>query len=547
MKGSIRKYKFVVPLMLMVSMIASGCAAATATLAPISTAVPPVNTSVPVPTNTVVPPTETSVPVPTATVVQTADELVIAIPEDVSNYAPFKGQGDMHTPAIFKMMYDNLIERDVNNKLVPGLATSWNWLDDKTLELKLRSGVKFHNGQDFTAQDVLYSIDLLRSIPEGAAFQSIDSVEVVDPLDVKIHTNKVDSQLVFNMTQFLSILPGDTIKKIGEDAFALHPVGTGPYMFSEHQRDQYIKMTANPDYFEGSFKGKPIVKNLTFRFIPELATRLAELQAGTVDIAVGVTFDKVDNINGTEGLHVVTGDGTAYFMLPFAFKKDVNAPFNDIKVRQALAYGTDVKSIMDALAGGYGTLLAGPFTSITTGYDPSLTPWPYDKAKALELLASAGYPNGFTLTIDVASSVPTDIVMAVAGQWKDIGVTLNIVPMEVGKFNELWLSHKNDDMIAVGINSETEPASFVYVWTCGGAISYYCNSDFEAAYNKGVATLDDTQRAAAFKQAYQILHDDVPAIYLWASDVFWGASNKVTAFAFTPDGALIPSLIDKIK
>ncbi|MDD1707525.1 MAG: ABC transporter substrate-binding protein, partial [Methanoregulaceae archaeon] len=364
MKGSISKYKFLIPLMLIFSIIASGCGTAT-TLPPANTQAPPVNTQAPpaktpvtVPTNTTVPPTATSVPAPTATVVQTADELVIAIPEDVSNYEPFKGQGDMHTPAIFKMMYDNLIERSVDNKLVPGLATSWSWLDDNILELKLRSGVKFHNGQDFTADDVVYSIDLLRSIPEGAAFQSIESVEIVDPLTIKVHTNKVDSQLVFNMTQFLSILPAKTIQDEGVEAFAQHPIGTGPYMFAEHERDQFIKMTANPDYFDGSYKGKPIVKNLTFRFIPELATRLAELQAGTVDIAVGVTNDKVDGINATDGLHVQTGEGTAYFMMPFAFKKDVEAPYNDIQVRQALAYATDVKSIMDALAGGYGTLLA---------------------------------------------------------------------------------------------------------------------------------------------------------------------------------------------
>jgi peptide/nickel transport system substrate-binding protein len=534
MKGSSSILKILMPGIVILSMIASGCTPATATPAPVVTPVPPTVTPEPVAS-------------PTPTEIPTADELIIAIPEDISNYEPFKGQGDMHTPVIFKMLYDNLIQLDTHGKLVPGLATSWSWVDDRTLELDLRSGVTFHNGQEFTAADVLYSMDLLRSIPQGAAFASIESVEVVDPLTVKVHTNKVDSQLVYNMTQFLSILPAETINSIGVEAYALHPIGTGPYMFVEHERDQFIKLTANPNYFDGSFKGLPIVKDLTIRFIPELATRLAELQAGTVDIAVGVTNDKVDQINSTEGLHVETGQGTAYYMLPFAFKTDVDAPYNDIHVREALAYATDVQSIMDALAGGYGTLIAGPFTSITTGYDPSFTPWPYDKAKAIELLAAAGYADGFSLTIDVASSVPTDIVMAIAGQWAEVGVTLNVVPMEVGHFNELWMGHANDDMIAVGINAETEPGSFVYIWTCGGVISYYCNTAFETPYNQGIALLDDTLRAAAFKQAFQVLRDDVPAIYLWASDVHWGVSNKVTTFAFTPDGSLIPSLIDKVK
>lgn len=547
MKRPSSKIKYLIPVMLILSIILSSCAAATATTAPADTQVPPTETSAPAPADTQVPPTETSVPVPTATVPVTADELIIAIPEDISSYDPYFSQGDMHTPAILKMMFDNLIERDPQGKLVPGLAESWSWIEDKTLELKLRSGVKFHNGQDFTAQDVVFSIERILTTPGGSAYQTIDTVEVVDPLTVRIHMKQVDSQLIHNLTTFLSIIPKDTIDEMGVDAYAQAPVGTGPYMFVQHERDQFVKLTANPDYYEGSFKGIPIVKNLTFRFIPELATRLAELQAGTIDIAVGVTNDKVAGINATDGLRIETAEGNAYFMLPFAFKADVEAPFNDIKVRQALAYGTDVQAILVSLGGGFGTLLAGPFTSITTGYDPSLQPWPYDKAKALELLADAGYADGFEMTIDVASSVPTDIVMAVAGQWADIGVTLNINPLEVGKFNELWLSKTNHDMLAVGINAEVEPGSYVFVWTCAGMISYYCNDAFETAYNNGIASLDDAERAVAFREAFQVLHDDVPAIYLWASSVHWGVSDKVIKFVSETDGSLIPSLMDKVK
>lgn len=530
MKGSISKIKFLLPVMLILSVIASGCAPATAT-----------------PVTTQVPPTVAPVSSPTPTVVPTADELIIAIPEDVASYDPYFSQGDMHTPAIFRMMFDNLIERDPEGKLVPGLATTWNWVDDKTLELTLRSGVKFHNGQDFSSEDVVFSIERILTTPGGSAYQTIESVEPVDSLTVRIHMNQADSQLINKLTTFLAILPKATFDQMGVDAYAQAPVGTGPYIFAQHERDQFVKLTANPNYFDGSYKGRAIVPNLTFRFIPELATRLAELQAGTIDIATGVTNDKVAGIESTDGLHVVTAEGTAYYMLPFAFKAGGQAPYDNIQVRQALAYGTDVQSILDSLAGGYGTLLAGPFTSITTGYDASIEPWPYDRAKALELLATAGYPNGFTLTIDVASSVPTDVVMAVAGQWQEIGVTLNINPLEVGKFNEAWMGKQNNDMIAVGINAEVEPGSWAYIWTCAGVISYYCNNDFESAYNQGISLLDDTQRAAAFRQAIQVMYDDVPAIFLWASSVHWGVSDKVVTFANSFDGSLLPSLMNKVK
>jgi peptide/nickel transport system substrate-binding protein len=534
MKDLYPKVKLLIPLLVILSMVVSGCAAATPTAAPIQTQPPATEAATAEPTAEPTPP-------------PTADELIIAIPEDVSNYDPYYSQGDMHTPAIFKMLYDNLIERDSTGKLVPGLATSWNWTDDKTLELNLREGVKFHNGEAFDSSDVVYSVNRILGVPGGAAYQSIESIEAVGANKVIIHMKQVDSQLIHNLTTFLSILPKDTFEQEGAEAYADHPIGTGPYMWAEHQRDQYLKMTAYPDYFDGSYKGKAIVPNLTFRFIPELATRLAELQAGTIDIAVGVENDKVAEVEEGEGTHVVTAEGMAYYMMPFAFKAGVDAPFNDIKVREALAYATDVQAVLDALAGGYGTVLAGPFTSVTTGYDPNLKPWPYDKAKALDLLAQAGYSNGFELTIDVASSVPTDVVMAIAGQWAEVGVTLNVNPMEVGKFNELWLSKQNHDMVAVGINAEVEPGSFKYIWTCDGAISYYCNQDFEDAYNLGVSLLDDTERAAAFQKAYQVLHDDVPAIYLWSSSVHWGVSDKVTTFAYDPDGSLMPSLMNKVK
>ena len=530
MKVPILKSRFLLPMLVILSMIASGCASATVT-----------------PAVTEVPPTVAPVSPPTPTEVLTADELIIAIPEDVASYDPYFSQGDMHTPLIFRMMFDNLIERDPEGKLVPGLATAWSWVDDLTLELTLRSGVKFHNGQDFTSEDVIFSVERILTTPGGSAYETIDNVEAVDPLTVRIHMKQADSQLVNKLTTFLSILPKATFDEMGVDAYAQAPVGTGPYLWDQHERDQFVKLTANPDYFDGSYKGQPIVQNLTVRFIPELATRLAELQAGTIDIATGVTDDKVAGIEATEGLYVATAAGTAYFMLPFAFKTGAEAPYNKLQVREALAYATDIQAIMDALAGGFGTLLAGPYTSITTGFDPNIQPWPFDKAKALELLAAAGYADGFTLTIDVASSVPTDIIQAIAGQWAEVGVTLNINPMEVGKFNEAWMGKTNGDMIAVGINAEVEPGSWAYIWTCAGVISYYCNDNFETSYNLGISLLDDTQRAAAFREAIQVLHDDVPAIFLWASSVHWGVSNKVITFSNSFDGSLIPSLMDKVK
>lgn len=535
-----------VPLITILILIVTACTPKTTEVEPTVAA----KTEAPPPTE----PPATAVPTeapPEPTEPMVADELIIAIPEDLPSYDPYFAQGDLHTPAIVKMLFDNLVERDTEGKLVPGLAESWTWVDDTTLELKLRQNVTFHNGEEFNADDVKFTIERLlnpdNQIPVAWAYQGISSVEIVDSFTVQLKLKNIDSQLPNSLSTFLGILPNEYFNEVGAEEFGRAPVGTGPYVFVEHERDEYVTMDANPNYFEGSFKGKAIVPKLTFRFIPEVATRIAELETGTIDIAVDIPNDKVVEVDAIEGAHAVTGQGTIYYMLIFAFKDDVEQPFDDFRVRQALASATDVQAILDTVGGGYGTVLAGPFTENTTGYDPSLEPWPYDLESAQALLSDAGYADGFELTIDVAANVPIDIVQAVAGQWQEIGITVNVNPMEVGAFNEAWLGKKNNDMLAVAFNIEYEPTSFPFVWLCGAPISYYCNEDFTAAFTTGQGLLDDTARAEAFGESFKILHDDLPAVYLWVTAVHWGLSDKVTQFAHGTDGWIVSSLVEKMQ
>lgn len=536
MRSIVRRTRYLLPVMLCLALVAVACAPS-----PTATPVPEPPTKAPVPTKEpTAPPTATPEPQPV--------ELVIAIPEDVPSYDAHFSQGDHHTPAMIDMIYDHLVERDEDGKLVPALATSWEWLDDKTLELKLREGVKFHNGDAFSADDVKFSIERMidpeSNIPVAFAYSSIESVEIVDPLTVRIHLSQMDSQIVHHLTTFLGIVPGDYLKKVGPEEFARAPVGTGPYMLVEHVRDQYTKLAAFPDFY-GDWKGPAIVQTVTFRFIPEVSTRIAELETGTVDIAVGIPDDKVTQIADMEGVHVENREGPNYYMLIFAFKEDAEAPFDDLRVRQALAYGADVQAILDTVAGGFGAPIAGPFTSITTGYDPALKPWPYDKPKAEELLAAAGYADGFDMTIDVPGSVSLNVVQAVAGQWKELGVNVALNPMELGAFNETLMAKQNNDMLAFAIQSEYEPGSFQFVWKCGAVISYYCNEDFETAFDEGQNELGDAARAESFRRAYQVLHDDLAAIYLFSDTAHWGVSDRVTRFVSYTSGAVCPSKVEK--
>ena len=476
-------------------------------------------------------------------------ELVIAIPEDLPTYDPFFAQGDLHTPGMLAMLFDNLIERDEKGQLVPSLAETWTWVDDTTLELVLRQGVTFHNGEVFDADAVKFSVERMldpdAGVPVANAYGAIDSVEIIDSYTVRLHLNRVDSQLVHSLSTFLTILPPDYFAEVGAEEFGRAPVGTGPYKFTAHVRDEYATFTAFADYYEGSWKGTAVADTVTFRFIPEVATRIAELETGTIDIAVDIPNDKVAQVEALEGVRAETGEGTLYYMLLFAFKADVDQPFDDLRVRQALAMATDVQVILDNVASGYGTVLAGPFTAITTGADDSIQPWAYDLDSALDLMDDAGFADGFDLTIDVAANVPLDIVQAVAGQWQALGVDVEVNPMEVGAFNDAWMGKTNNDMLAVAFNTEYEPGSHQFVFICDMVISYYCNDAFDTPFNQGVGTLDDVARAQAYGQAFTVLHDDLAGIYLFSTATHWGMSDQITQFVAHPSGWVVASQIVK--
>ena len=234
-------------------------------------------------------------------------------------------------------IFGTLVGQDYDGSLVPALAESWEIVDKTTLEFKLREGVQFHNGDPFNAEAVSFSIArvLDEELNSGlrSYFTSIEEVVIVDDYTLRLILNGPDGT-IFGRLRSLYILPPGYVTEVGAAGVATDPVGTGPYRFVEWVSGDHVTLEANPDYWDGSFKGQPQIETLIFRPITEASTRVAELIAGGVDIIQDLPPDQIQAIEdaGRVTLSAVTPTLT-YFLVT---ADDPESPFNDMRVRQAI-------------------------------------------------------------------------------------------------------------------------------------------------------------------------------------------------------------------
>ncbi|MGD9316879.1 MAG: ABC transporter substrate-binding protein [Anaerolineae bacterium] len=506
-------------------------AAAAPTEAP-PTEVPP--TEVP---PTEVPPTE----VPPTEAPPAPTELRIGISLDVESMDPFfvnqaAGWSVVHA------LFDHLVERDFEGNIVPGLALSWTIVDTSTLEFELRQDVSFHNGEPFNAESVKFSVERMlaeEEAPNQGKFTSIDSVEIMDDYTVRLHLNRPDGTLFDSLTSRLAMLPPQYFEEVGAEGFAQAPVGTGPFSFVEWVPDDHVTLVANEDYWEGSYKGQPQVDTVIFRPIPEAATRVAELEAGGVHMIQDVLPDQMDELEAA-GLTVVPDEA---FQLQYVFfiTDDESLPTHDVRVRQALNYAVDVEAIIENLLAGLGSHIASPIGPGYLGYNPDVEPYPYDPDMARELLADAGYADGFETTLDVTTAGHTDIVDAVAGYLAEVGVDVTIQDYELGQFNQNWMDRAQSMLWAARWGNTPDPQSIELFASCNGWITRYCNEEVTTHLEAARDTLDQDERAEHYAAASELMHEDPLAIYLNTAAQIYGLDAGVENFQPSPLLAIIVS------
>ncbi|MEJ7762734.1 MAG: ABC transporter substrate-binding protein [Thermomicrobiales bacterium] len=445
--------------------------------------------------------------------------------------------------SIVHSVYDTLVGFDASGTLRPLLAETMDVVDPRLLEFRLRPGITFHNGEPFDSRAVAHSFERLVDPALGSQvagnFAVVEEVREIDALTVQFVLSAPAPYLPAQMAVWLAIVPPSYASDPSNDLGAT-PVGTGPYRFVAWERGERVELAANTDYALGALKGFPVAKTAEFRFLPDGATRVAELRAGAADLVTAVPADQVEAIEG-DGLTVlpVAVSGSTWVRIA----TDV-APFDDPRVRRALNHAVDTPAIIAALLGGFGRPLASFAVPTTIGYDPALEPLAYDPALARDLLAEAGLGDGFETTMAVSIGDRIDIAEAIAGFLADIGVSVTVVEEDGARFNATWKDPGAAPLRLVTWRGIFDPYTLLnLVVDEAGFLSRYRDEAVQAVLDAAATEQDPAVRAGQYAEVFRLLREEPAAIYLSDVTAINGLGPSMPAWTPRADGYVLPTVV----
>lgn len=476
-------------------------------------------------------------------------QIIIAQVADANALDPkyLKGR---QTQNVLRLVFDSLYHRDNNMKIVPWLATSYENPDELTWRFHLRQGVKFHNGNEFKANDVKFTLS--RLVEDDSQFSTrnfVDKVEVVDDYTVDIVTKEPYAAFMTRVVLW-HMTDEEYFNEVGAEGFASKPIGTGPFKFVEWVKDEQMVFEANRDYWGGS----PKIKTVIFKPIPENATRIAALETGDVDLITDVPPDYVDQT--PEGVEIVTVPGTRAFYLGMNVNME---PFDDVRVRQAMNYAVDVEAIIESVLNGLARRIDNPLLPEAFGYTPTPV-YSYDPDKAKSLLAEAGYPDGFEMELDTQPPLK-EIAEALAGQLSAVGIQAKVNIMEKAAlyakyepgFSQAFLtSWGNSEADADGMLSKQFYSDRYRCNLLGpeGETGYgntelgcyytgYANAEVDEYVEAGAKTVDPEKRKEYYAKALKIIVEEPPWVFLYNPSEVYAEGDRVQGWVPRSDALII--------
>ena len=460
---------------------------------------------------------------------ESSSQITIVIPQDIEDSLdPHKAVAAGTKEVLFNL-YEGLVKPDSSGELQPAIASDYSISEDATTyTFTLREGVKFHDGSMVTAEDVKYSIDRCADTTNGEplveAYSNIKSVNIVDEKTVEVVLNTADSDFLANMTT--AIIPASNENP------DTNPIGTGPYRYVSRSPQENFVVEKFDEYW-----GTPAnIENVTFRVCANADSIVMNLQGGSIDMFARLTTtqasqlgDQFDVLEGTMNL------------VQALYLNNAVEPFNDERVRQALCYAVDPQGIMDLISDGKGTEIGSSmFPAFEKYYMPELNDVynrDYDKAK--ELLAEAGYPDGFSFTITVPSNYQQhiDTAQVLVEQLKNIGVTAEIELVEW----ETWVSeaytNRNFEATVVGVDASSLTASALlsrFVSDAPNNFINFSNADYDAAYARAEAAVDDEEKTEGFKECERLLAEHAANVYIQDLPCLVALNKKYAGYEFYP-------------
>jgi peptide/nickel transport system substrate-binding protein len=400
----------------------------------------------------------------------------------------------------------------------PGVAESWKIVDDKTYEFKIRKGVKFHNGDTVTANDVAFSLNRILDKENKLAaltyFQYFNEAKVVDDSTVVFTTKDPYSPAIPRLT-FLTIVPEKVVKEMGQDAFSIKPIGAGPYKLVEWVKGESVRLEAHPDYYLGA----PKIPKVTFRNVKEPATKIAMLQSGEADLIDNVPPANVPALQANQNLELKIERTVRMSFFGFnALKADPN-PFRDIRVRQAINYAIDWDTLLKNVMRGQGIRIASAVGGRNWGYDPELKPWPYDLEKAKQLMAEAGYANGFETTLDGSTGrllLDKEIATAVAAMLeKNLNIKSQLFIVDWPTYFDKYVNKQIDGLFFFSCGNLIADADLCLQLNLHSKVRgiYYNSPTLDGLMDDQARTVEPAQRLEKLKTVQKAVQDEAAIVF----------------------------------
>lgn len=478
-----------------------------------------------------------------------AGNAVLAISGQPETLDPYNTNTTL-TTAVTKSFYEGLFEFDKDLKIKPVLAESYESSKDGLVyTFKLRTGVKFHDGTDFNAAAVKANLDRVMNpdnrLLRATQFNRIAKVEALDAATLRVTLKEPFAPFINSLAHAsAAVISPAALQKWGNKDIAFHPVGTGPFEFVEWKQTEAIVGKKFAGYWK---KGYPKVDQVSWKPVLENATRAAMLQTGEADFAYTLPTEQAANLKKVDKIEVVSRPS---IIVRFLSMNVLQKPYDNVKVRQAIAYAVNKEAIAKVAFGGY----AFPAQGIVPQgiqYAVKMDPIPYNPQKARELLKEAGYPNGFESTLWGAYNNTTTqkVLQLVQQQLQQVGIKLQVQALEVGQRTE-WVDSWQDAKTAkvrlyfTGWSSSTGEADWALrplfateAWSPKlNNMSFYSNETVDSGIAKALVATDATERANLYKSVQEQLMKDLPRIPLVTDEILYAHSKRLSGVYAMPDG-----------
>lgn len=430
--------------------------------------------------------------------------VVVYSPQDLDYLDPHRYAAS-GTQEIMLNVFEGLVKPAPDGSVVPAVAKEYSISDDhRTYTFTLREGIRFHNGDEVTVEDVQYSLQRMQELV-GGELNNIKEVQILDDSRVQVSLKEVDAA-------FLTHLVRGVIPESNEGKHNQQPIGTGPFKFIEYIPEVRVVLEKNPYYWQ---EGLPYLDRAEFRIIPDRETAFMAFQAGQLDI-----YPRLDHIHmETLGDQYTFITGLENLVQIMAMNNAIE-PFDDIRVRQAINYAVDVDEIIELVAYGYGEKLGSNFSPAMEFYYLEGLEDVYDRDldKAQVLLKEAGYEDGFSMTIKVPSNYDfhVDTAQVIASQLEAVNIDVSLQLIEWGVWLDDVYQGRNYEATIIALSGKLDPHQVLRRYTSDYARNFfnYENSQYDRLIQGAILEVDETVRVEKYQEAQAILSQEVPCVFI---------------------------------